>query len=236
MSLLQMVQDAAVLVGLDEPSSVMANTDVTFKQMRVLAQQEGDELSRAYDWRNLKVQADIVGDGSTEYWDLPDDFDRQQAGDNLWLRTAPFIPLTGPISDGDFLGMKAAPTRPIRPIWRYFGDQIQIWPVLADTQECTLEYRSSHWISNAGGTTIRTRWVEDTDFAIVPERIMTLGLVWRWKRAKGLDYAEEFNTYQLERTKAERADGGYRTLKAAELFNRDSLTGRKNLYSVVVVP
>lgn len=236
MSLLTLVQDAATLVGIEAPSAVASATDVTTAQLRVLAQQEGDELSRAFDWRRLKVQATITGDGTTEYWDLPDDFDRQMAGDNLWLTSAPLIPLSGPVSDEEMLAMKSAPARPIRPIWRYFGDQLQIWPYLTSMQSCSLEYRSSHWISSSDGDTVRARWQADTDYALVPERIMTLGLIWRWKRAKGLDYAEEFNTYQMERTKAERADGGFRTLHAKEIFTRDSLTGRKNMYSVVIAP
>ena len=236
MSLLTLVQDAAVLVGLESPTSVVSNSDATVAQLKALAQQEGDELSRFYDWRNLKVSSTITGDGTTESWDLPCDWDRQVAGDDLWLSTAPFIPLQGPVSDQDWLGFKAAPTRPIRPIWRYFGATIQIWPVLSASQTVNLEYRSSYWISSSDGATIRNRWSADSDVALVPERVMTYGLIWRWKRMKGLDYSEEFATYQVERMKAARNDGGYRTLKAAELFNRDSLTGRKNLYSVVVVP
>lgn len=236
MSLLTICQDAALLSGIAAPSAVMGATDLGTQQWVALAQAEGDELSRYFDWRRLKVAAELEGDGEREYWGLPCDFDRQVAGDDMWLRSAPFIPLTGPLSDQDFLAMKAAPARPMRPIWRYFGDKFQIWPVLSNTQTCTMEYRSSHWIASADGETVRDRWVLDSDVALIPERVMKLGLVWRWKRMKGLDYAEEFATYQMERAKAARSDGGFRTLKAAELFNRDSLTGRKNLYSVVVVP
>ena len=28
------------------------------------------------------------------------------------------------------------------------------------------------------------------------EEIMTLGLIWRWNKAKGLNYAEDFNQYE----------------------------------------
>ena len=65
MSLLTLVQQAAILCGIEAPSAVASATDVTTAQFRVLAQQEGDELSRAFDWRRLKVQATITGDGTT---------------------------------------------------------------------------------------------------------------------------------------------------------------------------
>jgi hypothetical protein len=232
MSLLSLIQDAAILVGIDEPSEVASSSDSELKQLRVISQQEGDELSRAFDWRRLKVQAQIVGDGSNEYWDLPDDFDRQQAGDNLWLADSPHLPLVGPISDESMLALKASTSQPSRSNWRYFGDQVQIWPILASGEVVNLEYRTTHWISSADGTTVRSRWVLDTDYALVPERLMTLGVVWRWKAYKGLDYAQSFQTYQTERMKAMRADGGFRTLRAATRFNNDILDGRKNLYRI----
>lgn len=234
MSLLTLLQDVADIVQIDRPTSVVAATDPTTRQLKAFAQEIGDELARSFDWRKLKVSANIVGDGSTEFWDLPSDFDRQASGDVLWLQSAPFIPLSGPLSDQDFIAMKAAPTRPIRPIWRYFGDQMQLWPVLSDTQVCLLEYRTSHWIISEDGATLRSKWSADSDEMVVPERIVKLGMVYRWRSAKKLDCAQEFATYQLEAEKARKADAGSRTLKAAELFNRDNLTGRKNLYSIVV--
>lgn len=232
MSLLTMCQDAALLVGLAEPSAIISSTEETSQQLRALAQQEGDELSRAHDWRTLKVQAEITGDGSTEYWDLPSDWDRQLPGDALWLDDSPQLPLVGPITDEDMLAMKAATANPSRPVWRYFGNQVQVWPILSSSQVVKLEYRSSHWISSSDGATVRSRWSADTDYALCPERIMTLGLVWRWKRAKGLDYSEEFESYQMEKTKAMRTDGGFRRIQMATGF-RDEPWTRKNDYRVV---
>lgn len=232
MSLLQMCQDAALLVGIAQPSAIISSTEETSQQLRALAQQEGDELSRAHDWRRLKVQATITGDGSTTLFDLPDDFDRQVPGDALWLDDSPQLPLIGPISDEEMLALQAATANPSRPVWRYFGDQFEIWPALSSTQTVTYEYRTSEWIVSFDGTATRSRWVADSDLAKVPERIMTLGLVWRWKRAKGLDYAEEFESYQMEKTKAMRADGGFRRITLATGF-RDEPWTRKNDYRVV---
>lgn len=231
MSLLSIVTEAAALVGVDQPTAVANATDANAVQFRALAQQEGDELSRAHDWRRLKVQGSITGDGSTEFWDLPADYDRQMAGDNLWLSSRPMLALDGPISDQDMLSIKAGVQRPTVSVWRYFGNQLQVYPVLTATQVVTLEYRSSSWILAADGTTTRDAWVADTDTAVIPERIIKLGVIWRWKRSKGLDYAEEFATYQLERAKAARADGGFRTLRARESFSTYQY-GRRNAYTV----
>ncbi len=232
MSLLTMIQDASLLVGLTEPDSVMSATSDEVKQLRAIAQVEGDDLSRAHDWRKLKTSASIAGDGSTEFWDLPCDWDRQQAGDNLWLEDSPHLPLIGPISDQEMLALKAADASPSRPVWRYFGDQIQIWPVLASTDTVRMEYRSSYWIASEDGTTIRSRWLLDGDTPLMPERVVMLGIVWRWKQYKGLDYAEPFNHYQKEKMKAIRNDVGWRTLRLATDSTADVSNMRKNLYRV----
>ena len=85
MSLLTLIQDAAPMCGVRQPSSVASNTDETVTKLKTIAQMEGDELARAHHWRRLKVQTTITGDGSTTTWPLPDDFDRHIAGDNIWL-------------------------------------------------------------------------------------------------------------------------------------------------------
>lgn len=235
MSLLTMVREASLLVGLSEPDTVMAATTDEVKQFRALAQQEGDELSRWYDWRKLGVGATITGDGTTTAWDLPCDWDRQLASDALWLDASPYIALEGPLSDQAWIALQTAQSAPSRPVWRYFGDQIQTYPALGADEAVKLEYRSAYWIASADATTIRNAWVEDSDIALIPERIMKLGLIWRWKRAKGLDYAEEFQTYQMERLKAERNDKGFRTLNMAEGFGAWQMRDyRKNAYRVVV--
>ena len=47
----------------------------------------------------------------------------------------------------------------------------------------------------------------DTDTGILDEELMTLGLKWRWKKSKGLDYAEDFSSYEIRVQKAMQNDG-----------------------------
>ena len=71
--------------------------------------------------------------------------------------------------------------------------------------------------------------------ASVPERLITLGVVWRWKRAKGLDYAEEFRTYQYQRLQAANRNSGVRVLELATSFGSSHMRDRRrNAYSVAV--
>jgi len=51
MTILTVVQDAMLECGLDAPSSAVANTDTTVKQMVALSQRAGSELANQVDWR-----------------------------------------------------------------------------------------------------------------------------------------------------------------------------------------
>lgn len=233
MSLLTMVQDIAVSVGLDEPSSVFGNDDATYPQIARLLQQEGDELSRFYDWRNLKENGIITGDGTTSQWDLPADFDRLVPGDALWIVGRPMWPVEGPISDEDMLAIQAGPTRPAFGVWRMFENQMEIYPIPSDGIVYNLMYYRTAWVQPADKLSFKERFTLDTDVTTMPERVMTLGGIWRWKRAKGLDYAEEFRTYDIEKLKAARNDGGLRKFRMRDKFDTLGRDPRRNAYSVI---
>lgn len=229
MSLLTIISDASALCGLGTVSAVYTSTDLNVQQMMGLAQQEGDELCRFHDWRALKTAKTFTGTGATTYA-LPTDFDRLITGDALWLADSPLIALDGPVSDADMLAFKAASSTPSRPIWRLFGSSVEFYPALDTGEAANTEYLSSQWISSQDGLTNRTRWAADSDTARISERVITLGVVWRWKKAKGFDYAEDFRTHQVERLRAAAKDGGQRVIQLNET------TARSRRSDVKVIP
>jgi len=220
MSLLTCVQDAMVLCGFESPSAVYSSSDPTVSQFKTLSQVEGDILSRRYDWRALKVLGTMTGDGSSTEFSLPTDFDRFVAGFPLYLDESPQLPLEM-VTDDRMLALKVAQTNPTRPVWRLFGDAIEFYPAPETTDVIKIEYRSKYWIVDETLTTRQTRWTADTDVAVIPERLITLGVVWRYKQAKGFDYGEDFRTYQYEVTKAGSVDGGRQTIVMRSNFIGD---------------
>lgn len=213
MSLLTVTQDACALVGLEVPTAVASNTDTTYSQFMYIAQFEGDELNRAHKWRKQKVQASFTGDGSTTVWALPTDFERFTT--EARRQSSILLGLQGPVSDDEFLDAQVRGFNPTIPYWRLTGDNIETVPSVKSGQVVTFEYVSSYWITDSGGTP-KARFTADSDLSLLPDRLLTLGLVWRWKRAKGLDYAEEFRSYQMEKTKQMHTDGGIPRLRMTE--------------------
>lgn len=233
MTLLTCVQDAQAICGLEQASSAYGSSDPTTAQFVALAQVEGDELSRFHDWRKLKTAGTISGDGSTTLWSLPSGFDRLSTGSPFWSDEGAANALDGPISDADLVALKAMDTDPPEPVWRLTGDYIEIWPALESGETVTYEYRTENWILDNDGTTKKSRWTADTDTALIPERLLTLGIVWRWKQAKGFEYSEAFRSYQIERNRQAAVDGGRGVITMRDTFAEDvAKMGRPAYYRV----
>jgi hypothetical protein len=91
----------------------------------------------------------------------------------------------------------AISTNPVPQIWRMSGGKLEFLSNVAG-ETISYEYQSTNWIIAATGTT-KSAWTDDTDICRLPDRLLELSLIWRWKRAKGLDYAEEMANFMLAR-------------------------------------
>ena len=221
MSLLSLIEDAADIIGVDKPSSVIDSADATAVQMLALAKLGGKQLAKRGKgiggWAVLQTEHtfDTVAD-QAEYA-LPSDFDFF-VQDTLWDRNN-FWKLRGPLDAGRWQIYKSGiissgPRRRVRikpsassNVKAFFVD-----PTPGDSGETLVyEYVSTFWCQSAGGTG-KAAWTADTDTGILDEYLMLLDLIWRFKAAKGLEYGEDFRQFELELQQALGRDGGRPTL------------------------
>lgn len=73
------------------------------------------------------------------------------------------------------------------------------------------DYYSSAWCTSNAGVA-QSLWAADTDTYNLNEECFIQGMKWRFLRAKGLDYAEEYNSYMLDCQRIISRDGGSRDL------------------------
>ena len=94
---------------------------------------------------------------------------------------------------------------PVGPRIRYWfqNKMFNLQPLPGPTQLdlISMRYESTAWCNTAGGTP-RTpanglvKWGADSDVYVWPEDTQVLGVKWRFLRAKGLDYGEEYKTWK----------------------------------------
>ncbi len=124
--------------------------------------------------------------------------------------------MLGPISAQEWQTIVSG-ISPVGPRIRYriMGDKfwIQPPPGAAQTDVIVYEYITVNWCRASGDTTLTQKvWTADTDVYAFPEDLLTLGVIWRWRRAKGLDYAEEYQTWDRAKDRYMARAGSNRSL------------------------
>lgn len=211
MSLLTIAQAAADRIGIPQPTSLVGSSDQNARMMLSLANQEGKALSRRFPWQRCTMEQTFATVASTVAYDLPDDFDRIVEG-SIWNRTQT-RPVIGPVTAQRWQMMQA---QAITATWQAVyirSNQMLFTPTPTAADTIGYEYVSKYWCGAAASTEPEQEaWAADTDVAYLDEECLTLGLIWRFLRAKGLDYGEAFRSYELEVNSRMANDGGQRIL------------------------
>jgi hypothetical protein len=212
MSLLTIIQDACAETGTPRPSAAYGSLDDFIRQMVRLANKEGKELVKRFEWQVLTKEVTFTSlANETQTAILPADFGRFV--NETFYNRSESRQFEGPIPPTEWQNRKATTANTIMYGYRQRGDAILIMPTPAAGDTYAFEYISKYWIDNdADGDGDLAAFAADTNTVLFDEEILTLGVIWRFKMARGLDYAEDFRTYEawLNRTFAH--DGSKRTL------------------------
>lgn len=205
-----MVQAVARRLNLNSPTTVITSSDKNIIQILSLANEEGMSLMRRHPWTILTAEKTFTGTADdVQVGAIESDFDRF-IDESFYNRTQR-RPVEGPISPQDWQQVQATTATTLIESFRVRGTDILITPTPNGTDEYAYEYISENWCATSGGTG-QTSWAADTDVGILDEELMTLGIEWRFKAAKGFDYAELFRTYEMSVADKFLRDGGKRRL------------------------
>lgn len=214
MSCLTVIQRACSRIGIAAPIAAVSSTDVKVQQLLALSNEEGEELSASYPWQALRNEATFTT-VATESQGLITAIAgagfRYIINNTIWNRSLR-RPVFGPLTPPQWQQLKAQSMQGPFNQFVIRGNAVLFTPAPAAGNSCYFEWMSRAWCASSDGSTSSSFWVADTDVALLDEDIMVMGLIWRWKAAKGLDYAEDFNKYERRKTDAQARDGGKPTL------------------------
>lgn len=196
LSCLQIVQTVCKRIGILAPNAAVSSSDPQIIQILSITEEEGQELEERYQWQGLQQEATFT----TVAAELQGSLSSIAPGcehivnNTIWNRTLR-RPLYGPKSQQDWQQLKAMQINGPFNSFRVKGDSIYFYPAPPAGQTCAFEYITKNWISKSAGGTSEV-WTNDADTPLIDDRIIILGAIWRWKQAKGLDYAEDFAKYE----------------------------------------
>jgi len=202
-----MITNACDELSLPRPSIVVSSSDQQARQLLRLANDEGRSLAKRFGWSALTNEQTFTATATSVQVTasaIPTDF-AWMVPDTFWNRTSR-RQIFGPIDNTEWQQIQGSLVSSINPAFRIRGGTIHMTPTPTTGDTCAYEYISTKWCQSSGGTA-QTAWAADSDTGKLDESLMTLGIVWRFLQAKGLDYQGQMSNYEREVTDAILRDG-----------------------------
>jgi len=197
MTMLTTVQRFCRRTGLSVPTTVYGTTDEQVLQIMALLEEEGNDLAGRGNWEALTFEAThttVATESQGAITSIATNNFRYIKDETLWDRTEN-LPLY--VIDGqDWQAEKGFSTTSPHYMVRIRGGALLASPTPTAGNTWAFEYVSWNWILDTDGSTYKQYFTADTDTLLLPEPIIMMGLRWRWKKEKGFDYEEDFNTYE----------------------------------------
>lgn len=216
-TVLDIVKEFCRRTGISVPASAVSSTDLQVQQIIGLLNEEGQELAARYKWQRLTdlaifttVSTESQGDLDGGILPCASNLD-YIVHNTIWNQTTR-LPVWGPMSPQDWAYMRSMNFHAPTSEYRIIGNQLIFVPPPTAGHTCYFEYKTKNWLKSGDGVTGRDSIIADDDAPLLDPQLLTLGLRWRWKQAKGLDYAEDFNVYERRVTDATSRDGTKPTL------------------------
>jgi hypothetical protein len=194
------MDEAARECSLTPPTSWISNMSTSFMEMKQFLNDTVDELLERVDWPD-PIAKDIIitGDGSEEY-DLPSDFKRLTRDPLTVYETTTTRRAGVPINtNGDWTYIKDIGSAGGSRYYRIAGDEedgftISFFRNPSSSDSITVSYISKDWLKISG--TAGDTWSDISAALLLPKRLIKMGVIWRFRRRKGLPYADRMNEYE----------------------------------------
>lgn len=200
MSFLTVMQAVAKNAGLRVPQTI-SMSDPDHVKLAEFVNETGMEAARRVDWGSLRKIATITSLGTDSEYDIASDFDRLSIGAN--------VAINGTVIHGSLTPDEWFALEPVQGDPRYFylrNGKLGFYPYPASGRTIRVQYQSKNWAKGGTATALEV----DADTALIPETVLELGGIWRWRRHVGKDYSDhmaEFEAVLMDRAKS---DGGVR--------------------------
>ena len=219
MNALQIIREACGIVGIPRPNSVSSSQDKGVVQLLGLLNSEGRQLSARFAWESLIREATFQTTAAEDQGALTTLIGAANAyryilNDTLWNRDSA-QPIIGPNSSLEWQLRKALDLSGPFTEYRIRGGHLLFNPTPTADEEIAFEYVTKNWCTSSDASEQRRAIEDDEDEVLLDDEIVLAGIEWRWRKAKGLQYAEDFNAYERMVADAMNRDATKRTLSLA---------------------
>lgn len=198
MSLLTITQAVADESGLPRPAAVASSSDQQVRQLFALVNRSGQQLARRFDWAPLRKEGNFTTLAAELQGTLTTCASASFlyfVNDTMWNRTLN-RPVPGPLTAEEYQTLKSNNVSGPYPQFFTREGNLYFIPAPAAGESVYFEYISKYWCTDSTGVTGKEKMSVDSDVALIPENLIELDVLWRWKKKKGFDYSEEFREFE----------------------------------------
>ena len=191
MTILSALQSASVRLIGRKPTTFFGAQGKFELELADLVNEVAADVQKYHDWQALVRVASITGNGSSTDFPLPDGYDRMLVKADL--QDTQYWPWGYfPYQDiNAFLFDEARNFQPYPGGWIIYNNRVRFVPAPATAATATFPYITNSAVRDAQTGGMKSEFTADTDEWLLPERLLTLGLVWRWRENKGLATADQ---------------------------------------------
>ena len=196
----QMVREFCGRRGLVAPNTAVSSTDTQVKQILALLNQGGAAIARRHEWQALIGEATFTTVADDDQGALTTIIGananfRRIIDETIWNRSTQRI-VVGPLYAAERQGRLAIVTAGPFSEYSIRGGHLLFDPIPTAGESCYFEYLSNNWCTDSTGATSRSYFTQDEDLSLFDDELHMVDLQWRWNKAKGLEYAEDFNEFE----------------------------------------
>lgn len=186
MTIQSAMQSAAIRLMGQKPSAFFSATDKFAIELCDLVNEVATDIAKYQDWQPLIQFATVTGNGTATDFPLPLDYDRMLQNASVNDRNNWFWGFDHTSDISGFAQFQNFGFQPLPGIWTIYGNRLRFSPAPSASQIAQFPYISKNWAIDTS-TAPKSAFTADTDSFALPERLLTLGLVWRWRENKKLD-------------------------------------------------
>lgn len=208
MTVLSAANSAAVRVVGTELAALFSSTDQVALEFRDLIQDVAQDIAKSAEWRDLTKIATLTGSAT---YPKPADYDRMCKGQGIQDQANWFWGYQQFQDVSEYIAAQNGALPITWPGgWIILGGEFRFFPTPSGT--ATFPYISKNIVRDQAGVA-KPAFTDDTDTFILSERLLTLGLIWRYRAQKGIDYSEDMQTYEIALAQEQDRDKGARILR-----------------------
>ena len=212
-TLLQIINSVARRMGLPTTAVVVSSTDEAILQFLEFAQEEGSESARRTNWSALTTEASFTTSASENQGlvNTIAPYLRFIINDTIYNRSLR-RPVFGPLGPQSWQQKKAMFIAGPWNQFRIVGPYLKFIPVPTAGESCYFEYVTNAWCVDTTGLIPKSEFTADSDVPILEPELFILGIIWRWRQVKGLDFTADYEKYERLLRDAVARDGSKATL------------------------